>query len=494
MGPKPRACGGLSWVPPAVGLAVLGLAVQACATNPVTGQSQFTLMSEAQEIQTGSELDGEVRREMGLYDDQALQEYVNGIGQRLAAVSHRPDLPWHFAVVDQTAVNAFALPGGYIYLTRGILPYLDSEAEMAGVLGHEIGHVTARHAAAAYTKATSTGVGLAVLGIFVPGTRPIQGLAETALSVLFLKYGRDDELQADRLGAQYSALAGWDPHGVSGMLTTLSRLDEASSGSRGVPGWLSTHPDPADRVTKVEPAVEQAVAAHAGADFLVNRGAFLTRLDGLVFGDDPKDGVVRGAEFLHGGLRFRLRFPEGWQVSNMPSQVVARQPGTRALMLLQLTERPPGRLDVVAETGMRNAGFTLVDGAQTEVNGLRAFVGTYQGQMQDLGSATVRAAHIEYGPNLYLLAGISPESAYSEVRSDFDAAIHTFRALSAAEAERLRPNRIALYTARAGDTWPLVAERAGQGVVSASTLAIMNHHSVDEPPRPGERIKVVVAG
>jgi predicted Zn-dependent protease len=494
MGRHGRARGYPGRALPAFGVVVLGLAVQACATNPVTGQSQFTLMSEAQEIQTGRELDGEVRREMGVYQDAALQEYVNGIGQRLAAVSHRPDLPWHFAVVDQTAVNAFALPGGYIYLTRGILPYLDSEAEMAGVLGHEIGHVTARHAAAAYTKATSTGIGLAVLGIFVPGTRPIQGLAETALSVLFLKYSREDELQADRLGAQYSARAGWDPHGVAGMLTTLSRLDEASTESRGVPGWLSTHPDPADRVRKVEPVVEQAVAAHSGGDFVVNRDAFLGHLDGLVFGDDPKDGVARGSEFLHAGLRFRLQFPDGWPISNMPSQVVARQPGTNALMLLQLADRPSGRLETVAETSMRNAGFSLVEGARTPVNGLEAFVGTYQGQMQDIGPAVVRAAHIEYGSNLYLLAGIAAESAYPEVRSEFDAAIRTFQSLSAAEAERLRPNRIALYTTRAGDTWPSVAGRAGQGVVSASALAIMNHHAVDEPPRTGERIKIVVAG
>ena len=182
-----------------------------CATNPVTGERELSLMSEAQEIQLGQEMDVQVSREMGLYDDPALQRYIQDVGLRLARTSERPNLPWHFAVIDEPAVNAFALPGGYIYLTRGILPFLDNEAELAGVLGHEIGHVTARHAAQQYTKATSAGIGVTLLSIFVPEARPFQSITETALGVLFLKHGRDDELEADRLGVQYSATSGWNP-------------------------------------------------------------------------------------------------------------------------------------------------------------------------------------------------------------------------------------------------------------------------------------------
>ncbi len=228
--------------------AALAATVVACATNPATGKKEFSLMSEAQEVQLGQEMDPQIKQEMGVYDDAELQRYVSGVGMRLAKASERPNLPWHFTVVDEPAVNAFALPGGYIYVTRGILAFLNDEEQLAGVLGHEIGHVTARHSAQQYTKATSAGVGLALLSIFVPESRSFQGLAENALGLLFLKHGRDDERQADRLGADYTAKTGWDPRGVAGMLRTLARLDEASGSRRGVPNFLSTHPAPAERV------------------------------------------------------------------------------------------------------------------------------------------------------------------------------------------------------------------------------------------------------
>src|SRR3982751_2579187 len=162
----------------------------ACATNPVTGKKQISLMSEQQEIALGQQSDPEVRRDMGVYEDARLQEYVQGIGTKLARASERPNLPWHFTVVDSPAVNAFALPGGYVYITRGILPFLDDESQLAGVLGHEIGHVTARHAAQQYTSQTGAGIGLALLSIFVPEARPFQGVAEQAAGLLFLKYRR----------------------------------------------------------------------------------------------------------------------------------------------------------------------------------------------------------------------------------------------------------------------------------------------------------------
>ena len=238
-------------------IAALAVTVVACATNPATGKKEFSLMSEAQEVQLGKEMDPQIKREMGVYDNAELQRYVSEIGMRLARASERPTLPWQFTVVDEPAVNAFALPGGYIYLTRGIMAFLNDEEQLAGVLGHEIGHVTARHSAQQYTQATSAGLGLTLLSIFVPETRPLQGLAETALGVLFLKHGRDDELQADRLGVQYTAKTGWDPRGVAGMLRTLQRLDEASGSNRGVPNFLSTHPAPADRVQRVMAFVQE---------------------------------------------------------------------------------------------------------------------------------------------------------------------------------------------------------------------------------------------
>jgi predicted Zn-dependent protease len=473
---------------------LLATSLAACATNPVTGERELSLMSEAQEVQTGQQLDAEVRRQMGVYRDPDLQRYVSDLGLRLARGSHRPNLPWHFAVVDQPAINAFALPGGYIYVTRGILPFLDNEAELAGVLGHEIGHVTARHSAAAYSKATSAGVGLAVLGIFVPSTRPLQGLAETALSVLFLKHGRDDELQADRLGAEYTAKAGWDPAGITGMLTTLTRIDEATGSRKGVPNWLSTHPAPADRVQQVQASVEKARAAAQGRTLARDETEFLNRIDGIVYGDSPEQGVVRGSRFLHADLRFALQFPEGWEIQNAPAQVSAKAPGENAYMVLQLVQQPRGTIQDTAVGSMESAGFRHLEGDRRQIHGLPAYVGTYQGNAEGVGNVIVRAAHIEHERNVFLFAGMAPQNIFNRVDNAITRSIGSFEPLSREEAAQIRPNRIDVYTVRSGDTWQSIASRASESNIKAATLAIMNHYPPNEQPRPGDRIKIVVSG
>ena len=477
-----------SRVLPVVLMAVLA----ACATNPATGKREFSLMSEAQEIQIGQQMDGEVRREMGIYNDAELQRYVQDIGLRLARASDRPKLPWHFAVVDAPAVNAFALPGGYIYLTRGILPFLDSEAELAGVLGHEIGHVTARHSAQQYTKATSAGIGLTLLSIFVPETRPLQGLAETALGVLFMKHGRDDELEADALGVEYTARTGWHPAGVAGMLNTLARLDEASGDRKGIPNWLSTHPAPADRVQAVQVTIKDALAKVPGQP-VTDEAEFLTKIDGIIYGDSPSEGIVRGNQFLHPELRLALTFPQQWEIRNTKTQVVAKAPGQEQYVLLQLVPKAQGSLEQVARSSMANAGFRQLDGQRSEINGLDAYVGTYQGTMQGLGNVVTIAAHVLHDRRVYLLAGLAPANAFDGAQQEFTRALRSFRSLSPSEAAQIRPNRVDLYTIRAGDSWESIAKRTG-GVMKPTTLAIMNNYEPNQAPRPGDRIKVVVEG
>ena len=478
-------------------LAVLTLVIAACATNPATGKKEFSLMSEAQEIELGKNMDGEVRREMGLYEDADLQRYVEGVGMRLARSSQRPNLPWHFAVVDEPAINAFALPGGYIYLTRGILPFLDSEAELAGVLGHEIGHVTARHSAQQYTKATSAGLGVTLLSIFVPEARPFQNLTETALGVLFLKYGRDDELQADRLGVDYTARTGWDPTGVGGMLRTLARLDEANGSRRGVPNFLSTHPAPADRVQKVQAYIAQAGARPVGTSGRpqTDEAEFLRRIDGMVFGDSPREGIVRGNAFLHPDLRLSISFPRGWEIQNSKSQVMAKAPEQNQFMLLQLVPNASGSLEQVAQATMANAGFRQVSGDRAQLNGLDAYVGTYQGQMEGLGNVVTLAAHVVHDRKVYLFAGLAPPDGFRSAQREFADSIRSFRELSREEAANIRPNRVDVYTVRSGDTWDSIARRMGEAAgIKPSTLAIMNNYEPNQQPRPGDRIKIVVEG
>jgi predicted Zn-dependent protease len=464
----------------------------ACATNPATGRREVSLMSESQEIAIGQEQDALVRREMGIYENNELQQYVSRVGMSLAALSERPTLPWHFAVVDQPAINAFALPGGYIYITRGILPFLDNEAELAGVLGHEIGHVTARHAAQQYTRSVGGQVGLVALGIFVPGARPFGDLAAQGLGVLFLKYGRDDELQADSLGVRYAARGNWDPAGVPGMLSTLGRLDEAEGSRKGVPNFLSTHPEPLTRVTEIQPQVQQARAGRT--DWKADPEPLQRRIDGIIYGDNPDQGIVRGTTFLHPKLRFKIDFPAAWDIQNSADQVVAKAPDADVYMLLQTVEKPQGRdIQEIAQNSMRDAGFRAVQGEATRVAGVNAFVGVYQGQLQDLGAVTMRAAHIPYNNVVYLVAGLTAPERFQQADGAFTASIRSFTALSAAEAENIHPNRIDFYVVRQGDSWASIAQRSG-GVIKASTLAIMNDAEPSSTPRVGSRIEIVVGG
>ena len=477
---------------------VVAVLTTACATNPVTGKREFSFMSEEQEINLGRELDAQVRQEMGLYENDALQRYVQELGMRLAKQSQRPNLPWSFAIVDSPAVNAFALPGGFIYITRGILPYLDNEAQLVGVLGHEIGHVTARHSAQQYTRGMGASLGVLVGSIFVPQVRPFADLAETGAGILFLKFGRDDELQADALGAQYTAQGGWDPDQVPAFLTTLARISEASD-RNGVPNWMATHPQPENRVQRVGDTVSKVRAsgggAEGGATWTIDRDGYLARIDGMIFGDDPEEGVVRGNQFLHAPLKFAIEFPEGWEITNSEEQVVAQEPGNKVFMVLRTIEPKMGRsLGDIAQRHMREAGYKPIDSLLTTVGGLEAVVGTYEGNASGIGKVMSRGAHFVSGRNTYFIGGVASHDLYPRVSADFDQAIQSFRQLSQDEADAIEPNLIDLYTARSGDTWQSIAQRAGNGMVKASTLAIMNDHAIDEQPKPGERIKIVVAG
>lgn len=470
------------WIP-AVFLAVC----VACATNPATGRSNFNTLSEADEVALGREADTQVRKEMGVYEDAAWQAYVNRVGQTLAKKSHRPSLPWSFAVVDAPAINAFALPGGFVYLTRGILPFLRDEAELANVLGHEIAHVTARHGAQAYSKQQAAGLLVGLGRIFAPDRyQGILGVAEGGLGLLFLKHGRDAEREADQFGVGYAAGNGWDPAGMTGMLATLGRLSEASGSRRGVPNFLSTHPAPEDRITELRTTV--AAAAGPGSR-TTNAAEFSRRLDGLVFGDSREQGMVRGRAFVHPILRFSLEFPDGWEIANGAQQVVAQPPqeDAQVVMILQVVadaSRPPAE---VARAVMAEAQMAARAGQNTTINGLRAFVGTFSGEGQ-----VVNAAFIASGGQTYLLAGIATEAAFSSGQRAFGDTIGSFRPISQQEADGLQPDRIDMYTARSGDTWASIAQRVSNGAIGPASLAVMNGSAPESRPAAGAQIRVVV--
>jgi predicted Zn-dependent protease len=281
-----------------LGLVSALLLINSCAKNPVTGQRDFMLMSEGQEVAMGKQSDPEIVAYMGLYEDPTLQKFINEKGQQMASVSHRKNLKYEFKVVDSPVVNAFAVPGGYVYFTRGILAHFNNEAEFAGVLGHEIGHITARHSAKQYSNAMLAQIGLVAGSVLSPTFAQYADIAQQGLGLLFLKFGRDAESQSDKLGVEYSTKIGYDAEEMAGFFSTLDRMRK-SSGGEEVPTFLSTHPDPADREKKVAKMADSWKNKVNASTLKVNRDSYLKMIDGLVYGEDPKQGFVENNMFYH---------------------------------------------------------------------------------------------------------------------------------------------------------------------------------------------------
>lgn len=315
--------------------------LSACVKNPVTGRRQLALLSEGQEIAIGQESHPEILAQFGTVDNTDLQQYCARIGNELARVSHRPDLPWTFTVVDSPVVNAFALPGGYIYITRGILQHMNNEAELAGVLGHEIGHVTARHSVTQISQGQLLNLGLGLGSVFSSTFRQVGGLAQMGMEVLMLKYSRDHERESDHLGLQYMAQCGYDPEQMSEFFQVFAGMREESGES--IPNWLSSHPSPPDRIQRTSLEGARIKAASGNRSFKVNADQFLPKLDSLIFGENPREGFVDNGRFIHPDLRFQMDIPQGWEVENTKSVVVFAEPQGRAMVELSMVPPDAGR-------------------------------------------------------------------------------------------------------------------------------------------------------
>ena len=314
-----------------------------CATNPVTGDSDFVLMSEEQEIAMGKQAHAQIMKQYSPYDDPALQAFVDRIGESLAVASHRKNLVFHFTVLDSPEVNAFALPGGYVYITRGIIAYMNSEEELAGVLGHEIGHVTARHSVRQHRDQTLAGAAGVVTAILT-GSSAAADMVNMGGGALVRGYGRNHELEADRLGAEYLARTGYDPElmlKVVGILKDqegfeIQRAREENREPRNYHGIFSTHPRNDQRLQEVIAAANKfknPAAKHT------DPGNFLRLLDGLTFGNGEDQGIVRDNHFYHKGLDVTVTFPSQWRIENQPTQLVAVRPDNAAAMIVQIDDQ-----------------------------------------------------------------------------------------------------------------------------------------------------------
>ncbi len=311
------------------------LLIAACTLNPATGERQLSLISESQEVQIGAQTHPEVLATYGSYDDPEWQNYIQQLGLKMASHSERPELQWTFTVLDDPAVNAMALPGGFVYVNRGILAHFNSEAELASVLGHEIGHVTARHSVEQMSRAQLAQIGLGVAAIASPEFRQYAGLAGMGVQLLFLKFGRDDENQSDTLGLRYMVRAGYDPREMPKVFATLDRVS-SSSGLRPTPEWMATHPNPGNRIASIRARIRKLPAETL--DGIVKRREYLARLQGMVFGDDPRQGYAVGRVYYHPGLAFRLTFPDGWRIINQRSFVAGLSPREDAAVVLAIED------------------------------------------------------------------------------------------------------------------------------------------------------------
>jgi len=366
------------------------LTLTACAVNPATGRREFSLVSESQEIAMGQEYDPQIVAQMGLYPDDDLQAYVSELGLRMAAESERAQLPWKFQVVDDPVVNAFAVPGGFIYITRGILSHLNSEAELAGVLGHEIGHITARHSANQMTRVQLQQIGLGVGAMLSDDVAEWTGAIGLGLGLLNLRYGRGDESQSDELGVRYMSRTGFNPEAMAGVFETLA-LASGDPSSR-TPEWASTHPYPENREARILEMVaelppEQLAGARIRAD------AYLSKLQGMVYGPDPRQGYFEGTVFLHPEMAFQLRFPVGWSTVNQRSQVAAISPEEDVAVILEIVSQTDPQAALRAF--LSQTGITAGPTRSERINGLAASRATFglTSKEEHLNGAVAFIAH-----------------------------------------------------------------------------------------------------
>jgi predicted Zn-dependent protease len=443
------------------------------------------LVSEAQEIAMGKEADQEAVTAYGLYPDPKVQAYVDQLGKRLAAATERPSLPWSFKVVDDPAVNAFALPGGYVYVTRGIMTHLRSEAELVAVLGHEIGHVTGRHSASQMSKQQLAMGGLIVGMAVKPELQRFGGLAQQGLGLLFLKFGRDDEKEADELGLRYMTRESYDPQEMLGVFGVLDRVTRAAGGGR-MPDWLSTHPSPENRLARIQ----DEIVATGASGRVVNRPEYLRRLDGMVFGENPREGFFRDNAFYHPDLRFQLAFPRGFRTQNQKQAVVGVSEAQDAMVAL--TPVAGTSPEAAARQLLSQQGVQAGRSGRDTIGGLPAYTAFFEATT-DEGTLRGEVAFVSYEGKIYRILGYAPAARFSAYEGAFDAAIRSFARLTDQRFLGVQPKRIELVNLDRQMALPEFTP-AYPSTVEIETIGLINGLDSSQSFPRGELAKRVVGG
>jgi predicted Zn-dependent protease len=467
------------------------LGTTACSVNPVSERPELTLMTVEQEKQLGAEEAKKVEQEMGLLNDPALTDYLNVLGQRLAKESPRQDVSHHFYVADMPEPNAFALPGGYVYVTRGLLALANSEAELAGVVGHEIGHVAARHTVQKVSKqgpfAVVFGIASGLTGIISPLVgNIIGGVGNLAQGLVFSPYSRSQETEADEIGQEMAAKAGWDPAGLTAFLSTLEREETLQREGPRRSSFFDSHPATPDRVkntTKHAKGLKQAAREPISA----SQEAFLARLDGLVVGQRAANGIVQKQTYRHPDLNIFIQFPDGWNVQNTPAKVVAVAKEGDMAVVLQAVAEGNDPMDGARAVDEGGKSGILGKTRRTTVGGLPAA----QTRVED-SKVSVLVTWIAHGGVIYQVAGLAPTRHFNSAEPIFHRVTQTFRSLSPEERSTIREHRIRLVKARGGESVRALAVRT-DSVWSPEQTAVANNLTDYDPLREGQVVKIVLA-
>lgn len=459
-----------------------------CAINPVTHKRELMLLSAADEVAMGRQTDPQVLQTFGHYEDADLARYVAALGKKLGALSHQPNLDYSIKVLDSPVVNAFAVPGGYVYLTRGILAYLNDEAELAGVVAHEIGHIAARHSAQQYSRAQVAQLGLG-LGSMVSKTfRKYAGVANFGVGMLFLSFSRDDERQADALGVEYSSKAGYDANHMANLFVSLERLNPGEA-QGGLPGWFSTHPNPPDRIAAIKRDTQEWRTKIQQTQFAVNRDQYLRQIDGIVFGEDPRQGYVEGNIFYHPQLRFQFPVPAGWKVNNTASQVQMINQQQNAIILFSMApEKSPS---AAAQAFIKESKAVVVKSERTQVNGLQA-----QRMVSDItteqGLIRVLSYFIQKEKTVYVFLGYTEQARFDGYFSVFDQTMGRFKNLTDSGKINVKADRLALKRTTTQGSLRQALRKFGEPEDKGEALAIINGMKLDDAVPGKTIIKVVV--
>jgi predicted Zn-dependent protease len=445
------------------------------------------LISESQEIELGKATDADIRGQYGIYRDPALESYLDEVGRALVPHTHRPQLAYHFAIIDDPVINAFAAPGGYVYVTRGILALAGSEAELAAVLGHELGHISARHSVRQMSQIMLVQLGLGLGSALSKDFAKVAGIVGVGAQLLFLKFSRDDERQADALGVEYERSTGYNPAEMAVFFEALQRMGDLS-GQRPLPGFLSTHPLTKERIQNV-----RALLIADDDRRWIRRDLYLKRIDDLVYGEDPRQGYVEGNAFYHPGMEFSFQFPTGWKVQNTAARVILSSPKGDGAFWLQ-SEQSGEALPAYAQKKLAGIkGGRLIQDQSFFINGLASYHQTVDlpGQEQENQQPLkARLSYIRKDATIFFCGAVSTAADFGRFEPEFGRIVRSFGVLRDRAHLDRKPLRLRIIRADGRRTLESLLQSETVTKDLWPRFAILNGMDLSATPESGRLIKV----